>query len=305
MTEKTGTIELLLSELSKVFQALQTKLAKDNIRGLLAELGLRLPPELENKTAFVNSLDSTMTLVAKLPSLLNQLTTAIEAEDYSQITQAASEIIKLFRNLLSSFDNIGTELQNLGGAFPGINSTDITAFAQQLPARLAGDAFVSYLEGYYPILTSILSLLGIVEMDTVTGDSVDPVKPTYIKRMIHFDRIFDFLNPGEAFRSIYKWENAAFKADLLLQRLRDLLSSFALPVAYEPATGPGTFPTLTLFWLSVSPKTDISPPGLQADFTASFPADLKVTFPFLIDGWSLEFEAGADLEAGAKINITD
>jgi hypothetical protein len=303
MANKLGTIDLLARELGRLFQSLEEQLSEGNILTLFGEMGVEFPSELLSHTSFVNALSNSVATASQLPSLIMQLETSIEAEDQAAIASTALEILQVARDLVTFFNAIATELQNLSNELPGLNPGDVTNFAQQLASRLLEYAFVRYLEGYFPVWAHLLALFGIVEIHPEPGDSVDATKPAYIRRRFHFDHITDLFNPGEAFNAQYHWGDSTFDATSLLQRLRNLLSALAVPVVFEPSSGPGVPPSLRLFWLTLSPKTDISPPGLEAIIETEFPAGFAISIPFFLDGWTVELSSQASLEPGVSLIV--
>jgi hypothetical protein len=291
-----GTLEVIALELAKALQPLADRLSGGEIVDLFSELGLQFPPALQSQTAFVGALTTAGTSVANLAPLIAQLTTAIENGDDATIVTTAVKVVEALRTLLPALDTIGTQLQGLAGSLPGMNPADVTAFAGQIAEKLLEYVTVSYLEGYHPILLRFCSLTGVVELIDDPGVPADPTKPPFTQRRLRLDRIGDLLSgPDNYFRSVYGWADPAFDGRFLLDQAHRLLSALSIPASYHPAAVP---PKLSLLALSLSPKTDVSPPGMQASLELDLPADLSFSVPIFDGQWAIEFDLKGQLAGG-------
>jgi len=296
-----GTLELVARELGRAFQPLADRLSGGGILDLFAELGLQFPPELQAQSSFVNSLNTAANAIGTLEPLIAQLLTAIQNNDDAAIATSATKVLDNFHTLLPTLDSVATQLQGLAGSLPGISTADVTAFAEQLAERLLEYVAVSYLEGYHPLLLRFLTLAGLVEFNDLPGVEGDATKPPFTERRIRFDLLSSFLGgPDNFFRSLYGWGDPSFDGRLLLEQLHQLLAAFSVPASYEAAATP---PVLKLLLLSLSPKSDISPPGFQALLQTGFSDNYSLELPILDGGWALELKLASGLAASTGLII--
>lgn len=304
MADTTGTVATLATELARVFEPLEARLAAGEIETLFAELGLQLPAALDAQPEFASALTEGATAIAALPPLVQQLAAAVQADDVSQVIDAVAQLIDAIAHLLDAIDKLATALSNVAGAIAGANAADVGAFAATLAESLVDYLVVSYLEDYYPRLRSVFSLFGIVEITPQNAASVDPAKPPYYQRRLHLDRISDLLQSPETFlRMEYGWGDPGFDGHLLLQRIRDVFFAFAVPALAVPAHGV-TPESLRVLLFSLRPKNTLAPPGLELAMELSLADGLNVQFPFFFDGWSIEIAGTGKLDAGLAVDIT-
>ncbi len=296
-----GTLDLIALELAKALDPVAERLTPGQIVDLFAELGLQFPPALQAEGAFLGALATAAADIAALAPLIPQLITAIDGGDDATMLKITGQIIDVVRSLLPALDTITTELQNLAGALPGMNPADVTAFAGQLAESLVGYVVVNYLEGYHPILLQILAFAGIVELTDNPGAPADPTKPPFTERRLRFDHIGALLSgPENYLRSVYGWGDPTFDGALLLERIHGLLSSLSVPASYDLGASP---PALRLLLLTITPKTDISPPGMKASLDIDLPADFTFSIPIMDGRWALELDIGGQFAADVGIVV--
>lgn len=296
-----GTLDVIALELAKALDPLADRLAAGEIVDLLSELGLQFPPALQGAGPFIHALGTAAADIAALAPLLPQLVTAIDTGDDATMLKISAQILDVLRSLLPAIDTIASELQNLAGSLPGMTPADVTAFASQLAESLVGYVVVGYLEGYHPVLLQILAFAGIVELKDDPGVPGDPSKPPFTRRQLRFDHIGSLLtDPQNYFRTIYGWGDPGFDGRMLLERTHALLSSLSVPATYDPSALP---PALRLFLLSLTPKTDIAPPGMRASLDLDVPVDFAFSIPILDGRWAIEVNIGGDLAAGVGIVV--
>jgi hypothetical protein len=303
MSSSEGTLELLTRELGCALQPLEDMLAQGQVLTLFAELGLSLPDELLGNAAFTNALAEAVGAAAALPGLISDLVTAAEDEDTLAIAEAVAAIITEVTTIVTKLDMVAQELDNLASTLAGVDAMDLAAFAGEFVDRLVQYLLIVHMEGHYPILLQFLALFGVVELQAVTGDPADATKPAYIKRRLHLDQFENLLQPGDAFRSLYKWGEAGFDAKLLLERLRDLLLDMAVPVSLDVPTDPAAAAKLELFWLRLQENKATTPPGLRANLVASLPAGLELSVPIFSEGWSVDIASEFLAEAETAIIV--
>jgi hypothetical protein len=296
-----GTVELLALELGRALQPLEDRLTAGQIRQLFAELGLQFPPALETQGRLVDSLSTSAAGAARLAELVPDLVAAIEAEDEAEVVRLAVQIVDVLRTLIPALTNVASELQSLAGTLPGIPAADVNAFAADLPQKLLQYILVSYLESFHPILLRFLALAGLVEITSEPGVAGDPTKPPHTKRELRLDRLGGAITDPEGLvRDLYDWGDPAFDGRLLLERIKDVLASLAIPVAYDPNAVP---PVMRILLLRVSPRTDLAPPGLEFVLELSFPVDVSGSMPVISSQWALEFGIGGTFEADLGVTL--
>lgn len=304
-----GTLDRIALELAKLLEPLQSRLSASEVRDLFLELGLEFPPELETQGSFVGALERTGTAAGQLGPLVEGLVSAIEAEDVGRIVEISVQIVGIVAALLPAIDTIATELDGLAASLPGVSPAEVEAFAADLTVRLLDFSVAGYLHDYHPILLQLLALLGIVEIVQESGVPGDATKPPYVKRNLRLERIGDLVGSPEAhFKSLYGWGDPGFDGRAILQRLSDLLASLSVPVAYDAAATP---PNMRILLLRLFPRTDLVPPGLEAELALSLPAGDAAQIPIIVPEWlfsiALETELAADvgvtIQPPAEINL--
>ncbi|MFL5897127.1 MAG: DUF6603 domain-containing protein [Solirubrobacterales bacterium] len=296
-----GTLDRIALELAKLLEPLQSRLSAGQIRDLFIDLGLEFPPELETQGSFVGALERTGTAIGQLEPLVEQLVGAIEAEDVGQIVQLSTQIVGIVANVLPALDTIATELDNLSGSLPGMSPADVEAFAANLAVHLLDFSIAGYLQDYHPILLQVLALLGIVEVIHEPGVPGDETKPPHVKRTLRLEQIGDLLSsPDAELKKLYGWGEAGFDGRAFLERASDLLASLSVPVSYDAAATP---PTLSILLLHLFPRTDLTPPGLEAELGLSLPVGEEIGFPLISPEWQLAVALKAELAADVGVTI--
>jgi hypothetical protein len=299
LAERSGTLELLARQLARAVQPLQTRLAAGDVRTLLAELGMQFPPGLTGIGPFANALQNGITEAAKLPALIDQLATAVDSGNKTQIAAVGLQIIQEIGVIFSAIDTIATELKNGAGALPGMNPAEVQNFAANLAENLIEYLLLTYLEGYFPILLQVLALFGIVSIKQL--DSAGPNQPAYTQKKLALDLLGDFLHsPGNTLQTLYGWGSNTFDGGLMLERLRNLLFSLSIPATFTPS------PNLSLRILpfEIKPKASLSPPGLEASLQINFDDGLSLELPFLFSGWTLKLDVTGQLAGGTAIDVS-
>lgn len=301
MPDSVGTFERIAAELAKLFRPLETRLASGNVRDFLAELGLALPPELLAQAGFTNAIAAAGTSAAALPPLVAVLVKAIEDGDTTHSVNLAENILAQISTLLNSIDAIGTQLNAIGGALPGVPAATLSAFAAALPARMVDFLVVSYFEGFMPGIARTLALPGLMEIDPQPGTPGDPTHPAFVRKSLRLDRIGQALTaPDTLVRDVYGWGTGAPNILLLMQRLHDLLFALSVPALFDIPAAPG-LPEMQVFWFKLRPTEGVNPPGLRLVMDSSLPTGASITLPFFAPGWSVGATLRAQLAAATEI----
>ena len=283
-----GTLQQLASALAKALQPLQTRLAAGDARGLLEEMGLSLPPELDGMPQFSSAATAAVTSVEGLAAPLAALATAVEGGEPAAIITATTTLLQAVGSVITSLQNLSTALNSLAGSLAGVNPADVTAFAATFAEKLLEHVVVDYLAGYRPVLLRVLALLGIVNVDLVPPDPADPAKVAYRRSDLILANAGGLLSdPASYLLASYGWNSPAFDAAALLSRIRDLLTEFGSAASFNPATT-----TLAVGPFDFGPASAASPPGLAATLGVALADGLTLNLPSLFPaGWTVQLVA--------------
>lgn len=288
-----GTLETIALSLTRLLNPLEEELRKGRIRVLFAELGLEFPPELETKTAFVNALERAGAEVTRLPALVKELITAINANDYSKITSSGLELFSTIKTIIENVITISNELQSLGGTLPGISATDMNNFASNLPKKLTEYLIIKNIEGTLGFAEA-LEFIDVVERKEITSGGF-----SYTQRSLKINQLFHFLSaPGEHLKSLYDWGNqATFDGVKLFQKIEKLFLSVGLPIILDQSTNPIV---LDLTYAELKPRLDLNPKGLELQLLDK----IKVNGPvFSKDDWKIKLTLDASLGSGFRFVV--
>jgi hypothetical protein len=299
MPTSPGTVERLALALGQALAPLKDRLSAGQIIELFAELGVRFPPALTTQGSFATAIQNAGNAAGQVPHQISQLAAAIEAQDEGQIISASLALIDAIKTLLQGIDAVATELPAAATAVgfdPGVAAN----FTAELLEKLMGYSIIRYLEGYAPVTLSVLGLAGLI--DRVPIPTEGTTQPGHVDRLLRLDRFNDFFKaPGNLLSTVYRWGDPAFDGKELLRRIGDVFRAASLPASVDDAVDPIV---LRLLALSISPKTDVSPPGLRIDVRADLPALGTLSIPLSSTGLSLEVVLEGDVTAGAGVVIT-
>jgi hypothetical protein len=296
-----GTLDRIALELAKLLEPLESRLSAGEVRDLFIDLGLEFPPELETQGSFVGALEQAGTAIGQMGPLVEHLVSAIEDEDVGRIVEASAQIIGVVAAVVPAIETIATELDNLAGSLPEVSQAEVEAFAAELAVRILDFSVTGYLHDYHPVLLQVLALLGIVESIQIPGSATDPAKLPHTKRTLKLERIGDLLSsPDDQLKALYGWGDPGFDGRAFLQRLSELLASLSVPVTYDAAATP---PELRILLLHLFPRTDLSPPGLEAELALSLPVGQELNFPLIVPEWRLVVGLEAELDADAAVTL--
>ena len=300
MTAGDDTLQQLAGALTDALQPLQTRLAAGDARGLLEEMGLSLPPELDGLPQFSSAASAAVTSVEGLAAPLAALATAVEGGDPTAIIAATTALLQAVGAVITALQNLATALNALAASLSGVNPADVTAFAATFAEKLLEHVIVDYLAGYRPVLLRVLALLGIVDVDLVPPDPADPAEVAYRRHDLNLANVGSLISdPAGYLLASYGWNGPAFDAAALLSRIRDLLTEFGMAAVYDPATT-----TLTVLQVVFGPATAASPPGLAATLGVALADGVTLTLPSLLPpSWTVQLVAAGALDAGAELDI--
>jgi hypothetical protein len=294
--KQQGTLETIGKAFADILSPLEDRLASGEMRVLFAELGLQFPVALSGISAVTSAAEDAVAASTQLPTLVADLSEAIEAEDVPQILTKGLQLVNLIREVITKSEHLATAIKNAGAA-TGLPPAEVTPFANELPERLLDYLVVRRLETI-PGVAEALELVGGIERTPKNVGSLDPAKPPFIERRLHVDELTKFIeSPLERLQARYGWGSPAFDGSTMLETAQRLLAGAHIPAIVDTSVSPHA---LDIVVVEVSAKTDVSPPGLSVR-----PADrLQVDdTPLSGDDWKFEIKFEGDLGAGTEIVI--
>jgi hypothetical protein len=295
-----GTLQQLAGAITASLQPLQARLAAGDARGLLAEMGLALPPALDGLPAFSTAASDAITAVEGLAAPLAALATAVEASDVGGIISATTSLLQAIGATITALDQLATALGSVAASLAGVDPGDVTTFAATMAEKLLEHVVVDYLAGYRPALLRVLALLGIVNVDLVPPDGTDPAKVAYQRHDVIMSAIGGLISdPATYLLGLYGWNTPSLNAADLLRRTRDLLVEFGAAASFD-----ATASTLAVWPFTVGPTTGISPAGLSLLLSDEISDGTSLALPSLLPAsWTLQLTAAGDIKAGVELRI--
>lgn len=293
MAANAGTLETIARAIANALEPLANLLSPDTVTTLFAELGLQFPANLL-QPAFQTAIGNSAAAAGALSPLITDLATAIDAGDDASIVKAGAKLVEQIGKTIDSFTQVATELNNLAGAFPGISSAEVSAFATSLPTKLLGYLLISYLEEQQPPIVGAGNLLGFMDYIPNPGIPGDAAHPPYVLRQLQLSKLTSVLsNPSDALKTLYGWGAPTFDGKQLVERVNSSLDLFGIPSQMDTPTSLKT----GLFTLQATP------PGLTAALTDDVTSNFDLTLP-LTGAWSLVIHMQGDFKAGITAAIT-
>jgi hypothetical protein len=304
-----GTLERIAREIASALAPLEQRLSAEGARPFLGELGLRLPPALEQNAQITGALTTAAASAAGLGPLVTALTNAIAADDVEQILSASANLVAKITALLGALAKIETALTSAaaGGGLNAAQLAQIQSFAAELAPRLLGYLLIEYLRSKRPDVLAVLTLAGIVDDEDATEGPAATLAPSYRRRMLHLDRLVDLLtHPAQYLQGTFGFGGAGFDGLALFARVKRVLDDSDLPVTiFTPAGQPAILEAYS-FRLSVDPAT--VPPSLT--FRLRFPMIQDFASTYSLGGpWHVDqsikarFDAGLDGELSPSLAI--
>jgi hypothetical protein len=293
MADDGGTLAALASGLARLLQPLEERLQGEDLRVFLAELGLALPAAVDADAPLANAGKAAVQRVQGLPPILDDLRTAVAADDTVAIVGAAIRLADTVTKVIGDARTLAAAIKALPGT--GIPQPELNQFADQLPGRMIEYLVVRNLEGI-PGVAEASEFLGVVER--VQLPAVDAAHPAFIKRALHVDELSAFLSdPGAQLRARYGWGDPAFDGTALLQKINALLAQAEVPAVLDTS---GPVPVLDVVAFEISPKLD-DPKGLR--IVIAHGLDIDQAAPFVQDDWQVTITLDAELDVGVEIVI--
>jgi hypothetical protein len=294
-----GTLQIIGRQLGQALALLEGELADGGLQDLLAELGLRLPTELATADALVTAAESAAAEAAGLGPRLEDLATAVEADDLVAVLAATAQVVEAIAATVAALDALGDALHAVTATATVLSPAQraqIDAFASILPGRLLDHLVVRRLAEAAPEALAMLDLAGLIDHTPVQAAPGDPLSIAHTRSELHLDRLGQLLSaPADHLRDVYGWGEPTFDGLKLFQRLqRALLATGQVSaILLQP---PGEPPALEAYILGFRVDDTVSPP--QIAFSVRFPGTQTFTGTYPLPApWLIEVVAkGAFVE---------
>jgi hypothetical protein len=147
-----------------------------------------------------------------------------------------------------------------------------------------------------------LTLLGLVDRAPEDGDPANPLKPPFVRRAVHVERIPDLAsNPAKYLADTYGWGTAGFDGLAFFRNVGQFLDGLNFPFDLIRSPGQPAILEAYLFTFRVNPGTN--PPGLVANLRFPATQDFERTYP-LSPPWGLAVSAKARFVADIEATLT-
>lgn len=287
MATQSGTLETIVTIISRIFDPLLAGMQPDQIQSFTAELGY--PINSTQATTIGTTAAGVASKLSDFFQTTSELTSAVDSDDTSLILQKGVEAIAKLAPVISSF----VDLKNAIGALSlsGITSAQV----DELPSRLLNYLLVANMASIRG-LNELLEFTGVLQQTEFNIDSVDPNNPEYTVSVLNFDNLFAwFQKPGDQLLTLYKWGDPSFDGSLLFPKLESVLASTGLPVIYQASP-----PQLDLLIFELNAPATLNPRGILLGLNSRFnisPIEFDTT------DFTSTFTAGVTAPTGTGISF--
>ncbi len=302
--EAAGTIELIASELARIFDPLARRAEDQSTDSVLEWLGLRRPEGLATGAQLGTALGSAVSAAAGLPELVRELMNGIEEEDTGAVGAASVALLQRIALLVEAGTQLGELLQTLSASGSGLTPAqraELSTFASQFAERLLQRLLVEYVEVRFPQAFVPLMVVGAIDVAPVEGGPASSLQGAYTRKALRFDRLGKlFTDPVGLLEEVYGWGTSGFDGRTLFRTLQTLLEGkFEIPAQLlEP---PGSPAVLEAFGFAAEVNPALTPPGL--DLSLRTPATLTVSDAIEADDWRVGVEASVSLATDLTLSI--
>jgi|SRR5271165_31206 len=287
MATQSGTLETIVTIISRIFQPLFAGMQPDQIQSFSAQLGY--PVSSTQAATLGTTASGVSSKLSDFFQTTEELTAAVDSDNTELVIQKGVEAIAKLVPVISSFVDLKNAIGGLGLA--GITAAQI----DELPSRLLNYLLVANMQSIRG-LNELLVLGGILEQTQFNVDSTDPNNPEYTVSVLHFDKLFAwFQSPGAQLESLYQWGDSSFDGSLLFPKLENLIASTGLPIIYTP-----TPPKLDVVIFELTAPATLNPRGILVGLNSNLNS---VTIPFDTTDWSATLTLGASAPSGTGISI--
>ena len=286
MEQNAGTVEKLIQNASFYLRPLFVALEDDGIQAFIElELDIDLPAGTFTGSALAADIDRCKTSLSALFTLADELRLALVARDLPTIASKAAAILGEIGNLAAGIKQLRDSSRQISGSLADPFASQLKDYCGTLFERIAMLLAMIYTENYLMRLDT-LRLIGLVDDEDVTfGGSAFP--KTVSQERLFFDRIPRIIgSPLEHFRSVYRWGDDDFLADLLLGRLSRWLTRSRFDTTFEPGTAlvPAS---ITTDFFKIAHHRDGDVQGLSFQHRIPIPDNFGFTFN-LSELWNAE-----------------
>lgn len=301
---RAGTLEALSAEMAKVFEPLAAFEGEEDGEALLWWLGLRVPDSMSGATALVDGLQATLTPVAELAPLIEELVSAIEAEDAAAASTASVALIEKTVAIVDGIQAVADAIDTLSGSLAGLTPdqrTELESFAGQFAERLLSQLLAEYVEARFPHVAIAMLGFGALEIEEVGAGADGELQAPFTRKAFHFDRLVQMLtDPAGLLEDVYDWGKDDFDGLALFTTVKTIIEKqFEIPV--EIIEAPGMSRVLEALGFSAEVNDSLEPPGL--DLSLRFPGDIALNETVEADDWEITFTAGVSFEADLGVTV--
>ena len=285
-----GTVEQLTEAVGLAFVNLSDEITPKQLGIFLLELGLEEVTDLSGDAAFSQKVSAAAAALTSLATQLGKLEQAFADNDLPSALAAVAAVGQSISASRGAFDSVAADLQRAAQAAGGASSA--ASLSAVLVDRIVEYAVVGQLERSAPVTLCLLELFTVVERNAATvGSGANAV--TVLRRRIFADRLARLISdPLSLLQTGYGWGTGTLELPLLLQRLGRLLLAAEILVGDEldqngnPAQGPG----MDLFFLTLGPTADSTPPGLSINLAAGTASSSTIPLYQPTPEWQLSLE---------------
>jgi hypothetical protein len=231
-----GTVESLIHNASLYLQPLFAALEDDGIQAFLElELNVDLPDGSFTGAALSTDIDRCKTAVTALFTIVDELQTALSEDDLPTIAVKAAEALDQIKIIVESIKQLRDRAHVISESFSGPLASQLKDYCDRLFERVAMLLAIIYADSYL-ISAELMQLIGLVDVEPVTfGEPAFP--KTVLQEKIFFNRLPKLISsPVEHLKSVYRWGEDDFRAEVLLERLSKWLIKNSFDVTFKPAT---------------------------------------------------------------------
>jgi hypothetical protein len=302
MAQNKTAIQLIGGEITKIFEPVKVSVQDGEILTLLAQMGVQFPPALETAPGFPGALSNLIANIEALPVLIQDIITAIDAEDFETLADKTLELIDIIKETIEDLETMSSTLAGLDFTTEGISAGELADYALNLVENLLNYLIVTYIESYSEGAVGIMEFFGMIERTPENVGSTNPLFPEYIKKTINFNNIGEFFkSPPNVLKMLYGWGENSFDGKDMLEKMNKIFLGFGLPSVYTE------IPTeLDVMFLSITPYTidgssqPVVPPGLKFLFNEVFEANAST----IIEGENWTLELGVENEIPVDAGVT-
>ena len=302
MPNPAGTIERIGIELGTAIAPLQDLLGPE----FFNKLGVTLPYSLITNNDIVNKFTAAGNIAKNFQPQITALNAAIVSENTGQIISASIDLVNTIAQFVVRITEVGSTINAAAVTLPAADKAAVQSLAQEMSSRILDYVVVGYLNTKLPNLTTILNLVGIVDIEHVPapGIEISNMPKEAIPRRFYLDRFPKlFMDPVGYLQTVYEWNKpvAQFKGEELLYKILGLLESIGMPaVIYKE---PGLPLTLEAYLFSLSIDESGAKPSLIFNFSLSGDTSFDRTINFS-DLWKGRTKVEAAFDAGIDVKVS-